>query len=451
MHSLIRHLWPGSLLMVCLIFGLTACGYEDSSGNTPVSSSVQQRFNRLDRNQDGRLTPDELNRPSVFQTADRNHDGYISLREAADYIQQRAARRQSAPQLAVTYPPENPRPATLANPVFMQRNEGNRQYDPDRNAHRGFAANVQPANDDPDGSSSYDDQSEPYPEPRTATSSLSPRMRLARTSNDDTVDVADTGEVRKFLNLPYATITGVDPNLLSLDVYAPATGNHHPVIVMVHGGGWQQGDKANPNVVANKVRYFVGKGFIFISVNYRLSPLVKHPVHVQDVAKALAWIHKNISRYGGNSDRIYLMGHSAGAHLAALVATDQHYLQAVGENLRMLKGVILLDGAGYDIPKLMREHNQPDFYVAAFGNDERVWQEASPVAHITAGKGIPPFLIFYTPRARAQMLTESLRDSLTRAGISTRIKMVNKTHAQINREVGQSNDDVTQAIMDFLK
>ncbi len=457
MHSLISRLLLSSLLTVWLIAGLTACGYDDPPENTQVSPAVQKRFSRLDRDQDGRLTPDELNRPAIFQAADRNRDGYISLQEAGDYVQQRAARRRPdapSPRSAVASLPEYPPSTTLAHPVSMRR-DSDSPYDNGRSDRRKVAANGYSAGDEQYDDSPYDDQTDPssYPEPRTTVAAPSPRMRLARAPDYDGVDAAaNTRGVRKFLNLPYATIAGVDPNLLSLDVYAPAaTGDNYPVIVMVHGGGWQRGDKANPNVIANKVHYFVRKGFIFVSINYRLSPMVKHPAHVQDVAKALAWIHKNIGRYSGNFDRIYLMGHSSGAHLAALVATDQRYLQAVGENLQLLKGIILLDGAGYDIPRLMREHNQPNFYVEAFGNDEQVWQDASPVAHVAADKGIPPFLIFYTPRARAQMLTESLRESLTRAGVPVRVKMVNKSHAQINREVGQSDDVVTQSIMDFLK
>jgi len=175
------------------------------------------------------------------------------------------------------------------------------------------------------------------------------RLRLARADADQDapagntpIETGNTGGVRKFLNLPYATIPGVNPNLLSLDVYAPATGQNHPVIVMVHGGGWQRGDKANANIATNKYRHFTQAGYVFVSINYRLSPAVKHPAHVQDVAKALAWVAKNINRYSGNPARIYLMGHSAGAHLAALVATDQRYLEAAGENLQLLKGVILL-------------------------------------------------------------------------------------------------------------
>jgi len=466
MYLPINHrLWSSSLLAVYLTFGLTACNDHDLQQDQSISLAVQQRFNRFDRDQSGQITVDELNRPALFYRVDRNDNGLISLQEASDYIEQRRATRRrfhapahrsmgvasatesdrSTPPVWASYPASGIRHSPPGNPPLP---EVARNWAPETSRYalsapppdmpRRFARNT----------SNYAPSNPPPDMPRRFARNTN---RALSDNNQPTDRTITGGGVRQFLNLAYATIPGVDPNLLSLDVYAPATGQNHPVIVMVHGGGWQRGDKANTNIAANKFRYFTRAGYVFVSINYRLSPAVKHPAHVQDVAKALAWTAKNISRYGGDPQHIYLMGHSAGAHLAALVATDQRYLQAVGENLGLLKGIILLDGAGYDIPKLMREHNQPDIYVQAFGYDERVWRDASPVTHIASGKSIPPFLIFYTPRTRSQMLTESLRKSLMSAGIPVQTKITNKSHAQINREVGQLEDGVTQSIMEFLK
>ncbi|MCB1776586.1 MAG: alpha/beta fold hydrolase [Candidatus Competibacteraceae bacterium] len=451
----INHHWVSNrLLVICLIFGLTACNDNDLQGSNLIGPSispvVQRHFNRFDHDHDGRVTVDELKRPVLFRRVDRNGDGSITLQEASDYIEQRqAARRRSYAQsrsdtVVAAHIPENYQNTTPVQASY-----------PVHRTWRQTPIAPYPASAIPNA----------LPETAryapSAPVSARPLRRLARNgdalSADSSMDngatdaVIASGGIQQFRNLPYATAPGVDPNLLSLDIYAPATGQNHPVIVMVHGGGWQRGDKANANIAANKSRYFTRAGYLFVSINYRLSPAVKHPTHVQDVANALAWIARNISRYHGNPNRIYLMGHSSGAHLAALVATDQRYLQAAGENLRLIKGVILLDGAGYDIPKLMREHHQPDIYVEAFGHDERVWQDASPVAHIAPQKGIAPFLIFYTPRTRSQMLTESLRESLMRAGVPVHIKVVNKSHEQINREVGEFNDNVTKDIINFLK
>jgi len=95
-------------------------------------------------------------------------------------------------------------------------------------------------------------------------------------------------------NIPYATVNGVDPNLLSLDIYAPSGAKDLPVMLMIHGGGWANGDKANPDVGINKVDYFTAQGTIYVSINYRLSPDVQHPAHVQDVAAAVSWVLENI-------------------------------------------------------------------------------------------------------------------------------------------------------------
>lgn len=362
-------------------------GIDREHPNQNRSNKLTERFNKFDKNGDGVISLDEVNRPELFQRLDQNSDDLVTLEEARAY-------RNNRRQLAYNSTGTNTNAAPLAQPTAA-----------DATPYRGRGAKSLSATD---------------------------------------------GDFKQYPNIRYADVPGVDPNLLSLDIYTPKTGQDHPVILMIHGGGWQRGDKAKANVVANKARYFTENGHVFVSINYRLSPAVKHPVPAQDVARAIAWTHGNIGRYQGDPDRIYLMGHSAGAHLAALVATDQRYLQGVQQSPRSLKGVILLDGAGYDIPKLMREHSQPRIYTAAFGNDERVWRDASPITHITKGKPIPPFLIFYTPRPRAQMLSEQLSKSLMSAGVPVRSKMINASHKQINQEVGNPGGETTRTIMEFL-
>lgn len=461
---------------------------------------LADRFKQFDQNSDGIITPDELNRPKLFQRLDQNNDGSVTLEEARSHLQsQRQAYRNNGSSdnpgstinpLSSSTQTDSDINATLSMDGGVQPmpQRTNRDYE---NGNRGSKLTERFKKFDQNGDNvlSTDELKRPELFRRLdqnndglitleeARSHRNNRRQLAYNSTNAATDIsadatnwapsnvtdartysknnarglsASDSAFTQYPNIRYAEISGVDPNLLSLDVYAPKTGQNHPVIVMVHGGGWQRGDKANANVVANKARYFTGTGYIFVSINYRLSPGFKHPTPAQDVAKAIAWTYNHIGRYGGNSERIYLMGHSAGAHLAALVATDQRYLQATGKNLQLLKGVILLDGAGYDIPRLMREHNQPNIYVAAFGKDERTWKDASPITHIASGKNIPPFLIFYTPRPRAQMLSENLRESLSRAGVNVRSKMLNKSHKQINQEIGNSSDEATQIIMDFL-
>ena len=92
-----------------------------------------------------------------------------------------------------------------------------------------------------------------------------------------------------------------------------------------------------------------GKGWAFASANYRLVPQATVEQQAADVASAIAWLRANAAKEGLDPDRIVLMGHSAGAHLVALVGTDPHYLKAAGVPMGAVKGVVLLDGAGYDV------------------------------------------------------------------------------------------------------
>lgn len=258
-------------------------------------------------------------------------------------------------------------------------------------------------------------------------------------------------------DVPYATIEGVDPNLLSLDVYAPPNADNLPVVLMIHGGGWSLGDKGTPDVGINKADYFTSHGYIYVSINYRLSPDVTHPTHVEDVAAAVSWVLENIDDYGGNPAHLYLMGHSAGAQLAALVATDEHYLAAQDHALSELSGVILLDGTGYDIPlSLGGQFFLPDrilqMYADAFGTDPVVWSDASPVTHVASGKGIPPFLILYTGRVAAEVEAGELTSLLLKSDVPAwTYQDLSANHASINGDIGKSGDAVTEQIRLFLE
>ncbi len=269
-------------------------------------------------------------------------------------------------------------------------------------------------------------------------------------------DTPEPPEVRRHLNLPYHKVEGVDPNLLSLDIYAPKDARNLPVMVMIHGGGWAFGDKANKGLMDRKVPWFASRGWVLASVNYRLSPKVQHPVHVQDVAKALAWLGENIGRYGGDPEQIYLMGHSAGAHLAALVAIDETYLQAHGRKLSMLKGVVLLDGAGYDIPTHLQSTAGPmlrRMYVRAFTDDEAKQRQASPISHVQAGKDIPPFLIIHVAnREASRKQSEALAKALVEAKVPGRtFAAEGENHRSVNRDFGKKDHKVTAKTWKFLQ
>ena len=269
---------------------------------------------------------------------------------------------------------------------------------------------------------------------------------------DDVIDTEDSGGFYKlYSDLIYTEIAGVDSNLISLDIYTPGSDKKHPIMVFIHGGGWKTGDKAN---VKYKPEAFTSKGYIFVSINYRLSPAVQHPVHVQDVASALSWLYHNADNYSGNPAHMVIMGHSAGAHLAALVATDDSYLKEKDLTPGILSGVVLLDGAGYDIPRLMgfNEKIYGPLYEPAFGKDNATWTNASPVTHVAVGKDIPPFLLIYVGnRIASKFESNWLAQELQEAGVSAEVICAqDKTHKTLNQELGEPGDEITGKIFDFL-
>ena len=245
-----------------------------------------------------------------------------------------------------------------------------------------------------------------------------------------------------------------------LDIYTPneleSKTGEIPVMIMIHGGAWRTGDKSNKNVTVNKVPYFISNNWIFVSINYRLSPEVKHPAHVEDVAAAIAWVRENISSYGGNADKIFIMGHSAGAHLAALVSTDESYLARYGIGLDAIKGVVLLDGAGYDICASMEKYGTgiiaTSMYLNAFGQEEESWYDASPINHVAPGKSIPPFLIVYAgERIKSEEISSDFALKLRLSEVPVRLYHAkDKNHADVNIDLGLVQDDLTIVVADFL-
>lgn len=244
-----------------------------------------------------------------------------------------------------------------------------------------------------------------------------------------------------------------------LDVYAPDNARNLPVVFWIHGGGWQTGDKSDVQI---KPRVFAERGFVFVSTNYRLLPHVQMDVLISDVAKSLGWVHKNIARYGGDPSRIFVMGHSAGAQLAALLCTDERYLKAEGVPFSVLRGCVPVDGDTYDIPAIIMtaELRQtvhglplPSFgHRVKFGNDPQKHIEYSAVTHVAKGKGIPPFLILHVaghPDVTAQALR--LGRALKEAGIPVKVfGAPETTHNKLNASLGLSDDPATKELFSFL-
>ncbi len=244
-----------------------------------------------------------------------------------------------------------------------------------------------------------------------------------------------------------------------LDVYSPPHAKDLPVVFWIHGGGWQTGDKSS---VQKKPQAFMDKGFVFVSTNYRLLPHVDMGTIVRDIAKSIHWVHDHIAEYGGDPQRLFIMGHSAGAQLAALICTDDRYLKAEGLSLAIIKGCVPVDGDTYDVPAIIetaetrrRVHGQPQPKLGhreKFGNDPVKHRDFSAVTHVAKDKGIPPFLIMHVadhPDTSAQ--AQRLASVLKSAGVAVRVYGAREsTHNKINADLGLPDDPGTKALFDFV-
>jgi acetyl esterase/lipase len=244
-----------------------------------------------------------------------------------------------------------------------------------------------------------------------------------------------------------------------LDIYAPANAQGLPVVFWIHGGGWQTGDKTDVQI---KPQWFNERGYVFVSTNYRLWPKVEMEELIRDVAQSLGWVHQHVADYGGDPERIFVMGHSAGAQLAALLCIDERYLAAEGVPLNVLKGCVPVDGDTYDLPAIIMtaEFRQtlhdlplPEFgHRVKFGNDPKKHIDFSAVTHVAKGKEIPPFLILHVsghPDTTAQ--AQRLANVLKRSEIPTTVFGARETtHSKLNADLGLPDDPATQALVQFL-
>jgi arylformamidase len=257
-------------------------------------------------------------------------------------------------------------------------------------------------------------------------------------------------------DLPYA-----EPALPRqvLDIYAPAGARKLPVVFWIHGGGWQAGDKS---MINTKPQAFADRGFVFVSTNYRLLPHVDMETIVRDVARAAGWVHDHISEYGGDPKRLLIMGHSAGAQLAALLCTDERYLKAEGVPLAVVRGCVPVDGDTYDVPLMIetaaarrKALGQPDpkfGHYQKFGSDPVKHRDFSAVNHVAKGKKIPPFLLLHVADhvdTTAQALR--LRDVLRAAGLPAQNFAAPATdHVKLDVDLGLPDDPATKALFEFV-
>jgi len=251
-------------------------------------------------------------------------------------------------------------------------------------------------------------------------------------------------EVKSVTDVTYYDGEDMDKAKHKLDLYLPKDCKNFPVLFFVHGGAWVHGDKGQFGLYSGLGRFYASQGIGVVVANYRLSPGVKHPEHVKDVARAFAWTVKNIEKYGGRTDQIFVSGHSAGGHLVALLATDETYLKAEGCGVKNIKGVIALSGV-YEVP--------PKVLPQVFGTDEEVRKNASPTYHARAG--LPPFLIVYgdkdlkyCDKEPAQAFAKALNDKGTPATV---YEVPECNHILVLLSASSADAVVSKKMLEFIR
>ncbi|HWU49391.1 MAG TPA: alpha/beta hydrolase [Asticcacaulis sp.] len=218
----------------------------------------------------------------------------------------------------------------------------------------------------------------------------------------------------------------------ALDVFIPPHAEGAPVLVMAHGGGWRLGDKTSPGVIDNKLKYWLPKGYILVSVNYRLLPT---PVSEQakDVAAAVAYVENHATEWGGDGSRLILMGHSAGAHLAALLSADPSRVTAAGGHA--WRGTVVLDSAALDVASVMNKHH-PKLYDDAFGKDPVYWANVSPAAQLKPD-AVPMQLVCSLKRPDDSCgQSKAFAAKLQAIGQDAPVVPQELTHMQIDHDLG---------------
>jgi len=268
---------------------------------------------------------------------------------------------------------------------------------------------------------------------------------------------------RVVTDIPYRLDAAADPDKHRLDLFLPdpadAGEGPWPVMVFVHGGGWTSGDRAlrvgGRDVYRNIGRFFAGRGIATAVVSYRLQFEFSWLDQVDDVARAVAWTQRNIEGFGGNARALFLVGHSAGAYLAARVALDRDL--AARHGMSDVCGIASVSGAGFDLgdEETYALGAKREYYEKRFRNGDPgdAWmREASPVSYVT--REAPPALLLYAqkdwPALRRQ--AHVLGDALAGAGVPQRVvEIPDEDHYTIAVALSRAGTPVSEAVLQFVR
>jgi acetyl esterase/lipase len=253
-------------------------------------------------------------------------------------------------------------------------------------------------------------------------------------------------EVIEKRDIAYRDDAEAHPVKHKLDLFLPKGAKDFPVLIFVHGGTWKSGDKQLYSPLGH---LFAQQGIGTVVVNYRLTTgtkPAKHPDHIQDVARAFAWVQENIEKHGGRKDRLFLGGHSAGGHLVSLLATDESYLKAEKHSISEIRGVIPISGVYHINPILSVFH-------PAFSDDIQVCRKASPIMHVH--EGLPPFLVMYADKdlpTLDRMAADMHKKLQAKKCESDLLCVKGRDHTTIILFLAlDEKDPCTQAMLEFVK
>lgn len=254
---------------------------------------------------------------------------------------------------------------------------------------------------------------------------------------------------------PPQTLAYGNDSLQALDLWVPQGARKAPLVLFVHGGGWQRGSKNNATGRALPA-HMLAQGYAFASIDYRLVPRNTVEEQASDVAAALAHILKRAGELGIDRSRVVITGHSAGAHLVALVGTDERYLRSAGLSFADIDGVMPNDGAGYDVATQMKDAGPrlAQTYAQAFGTDPARQKALSPVAQ-AAAPNAPAFLLLHAARPEAAAQARALAEALGKGGSQAEVAGFPgaglRGHMEINRRLGEPGYPATPVMDAWLK
>ena len=263
---------------------------------------------------------------------------------------------------------------------------------------------------------------------------LRERMQQMRDASRQERQVAVPAGGTAIRNVAY----GPDP-AQRFDLYLPANPSRAPVVFYVHGGGWANGDKTNPGL-ANKLAYWLPKGYAVISSNYRMVPVAMPLEQARDVARGVALAQRRAGEWKLDPARVVLMGHSAGAHLLALLGAAPRLLTEAGASPAL--GVASLDSGALDVPALMGQRRVPKLYHEAFGADPAYWRSVSPQQQL-GRSGVPMLLVCASERGFPTSPCDEARKLAKRAEalrVPILVQPEPLDHGEINKNLGLPSD-----------